>query len=367
MDNSNVTIDGILKTNFPEENLHNITIKKIDSGLTNFSYLIIVNEKKYFLKIFGEISKLNIVDREFETDLMEINYDKYRLCTKIIATDFKTYRIEEYLEDIKKPEDIVLFDDEFLNKLIPKLINFESSLEFSEKSLYYNENNTIYSFLNKIVKVSKDKMELFSQDYNEYLTNNNERSFEIESYISKVNYYLQNFDGNLNLLVQSNFPLILNHNDLHKHNILIRKNLNSDSDLLLIDYEYAFINFIGFDMITYCIETFFDLEYPVYPFYNRLVESFEVLYTDEKYFNVYLKYLEFLKLKIKIGGELDYDLLSSKNYFTRISGICSLVWFYCCLISLDFKSIIRKDSFNYLDYSLDRLKIYEYTKSLIEK
>jgi hypothetical protein len=40
-------------------------------------------------------------------------------------------------------------------------------------------------------------------------------------------------------------------------------------------------------------------------------------------------------------------------------GFCSLFWFACAVMFLDYKCYIEKE-FNYLDYSIDRLSIFEY-------
>jgi thiamine kinase-like enzyme len=391
--------------------INNLEIKKVNSGLTNYlfiiSYTIKENSgtdeitttprKKIFLKLFGEISNCDLIDRKFETDLIDIN-SKSGLCGKCLFTDYKSFRIEELLEDISKPEDGILLElvdnnnfvnipkrKSFINLVIEALLNFEFSLYEMENYKKYSDasNYSVVVFIKKIIIIANSKFIKFNEEYQKWLQNKNpnlEDKILTES-LNKVKYYLENFEkiylsithsGNSNHDLNE-IPLILNHNDVHKHNLLFHQ-----ENLLLIDYEYACLNHIGFDIINYCIESLFDLEYPVYPFYNLKVDNVDVLFNEPKYFQIYCKYIEKLGEKVKNDKKLEYikdgifdnfsnlHILRERNYFMRISGICSLFWFYCALISLDFDSYVRKDAFNYLDYSLARLAVYEKVKELLE-
>ena len=129
----------------------NVSIEKVTSGLTNFLYVIsFTNEEKFFVKIFGAISQLNLVDRKFENKLISVNSIS-GLCPSIIKTDDKTYRIEEYLKQVHKPTDESLFNKNFLIRVIDVITQFELSFIKIEKNILENSMNeiTIFSFPRK--------------------------------------------------------------------------------------------------------------------------------------------------------------------------------------------------------------------------
>lgn len=417
-------IRKILEMYFGPKKFKFVKIEKLNSGLTNNLFTIIFsfedelstfiikndskNIEKLFLKIFGEISSWGLIDRNFETVLIEEN-SKIGLCEKLVFTDYETFRLEEYLENIQKPsEDKLLeFDsqksyekneigehEDFITKVNTAILNFEFSFYKLKEETFQKYSNTekysIKAFLQKIIKIAKIKVDEFEknfendvkileeeiQDKNKILDNH---QFSLKTIISKVKFYLENFDQIYSeLLMDPDFniteiPLVLNHNDVHMHNLLLH-----NYKLLLIDYEYATLNHIGFDIINYCIESFFNLEYPEYPFFKRKVENVNILFSDTKFFEIYLNFVD--KLIRKINSEnINYNyleeiykiknyqkVLNNKNYFIRISGVCSLFWFYCALVSLDYDGFNDKNNFNYLDYSLERLSIYENAKKLLK-
>jgi thiamine kinase-like enzyme len=382
---------NMFKTIFKDQIFNkDIKIKKLETGLSNYLYKIEANGNKYFLKIFGQISIHNLVNRNFETDLIDCN-SKYKICGNYIFTDFTTFRVEEFLENLKKPNDECLLSDElFINKMLNCLLIFQYSIEefpYDSQTKYKSDKNLyVKSFLNNIIKVAKNNLEYFEKEHvdwkniNKDVANLYTKTAFFETYIKKVNLFLNNYEtiyGEL-LLGLEDIPLFLNHNDVHKHNLLLKSTSEKDSsnyDLLLIDYEYACFNYIGFDIINYCIESFFDLEYPEYPFYSKLVENVEVLLSEKKYYEIYDKYLVLFLEKLKKIKSEDYcenflnkiyPILVTEKYFLKVSGLCSLFWFYCSLISLNFSKIINEDSFDYMNYSLERLKIYEYAKRRLD-
>lgn len=350
------------------DNISNLKITKVNSGLTNYLFVLTFELNKliynYFLKLFGEISDYNLIDREFESDLIKVNSQLGR-CVKFLATDNKTYRLEEYLENIQKVEDYNVFKNDdnfiFIDIIIDLAIKFESSFyllpsnlikKYSDLSVY-----SVNAVLKRIVKIAKEKVDVFNKKYiNSNL--NDEDFIHYYEYLNKITKYLDNFDDIYNNLTKEikHIPLILNHNDIHKHNLIL---INGKTTL--IDYEYSCLNHVGFDIINYCIENFFDLEYYKYPFYQKRVDDIGILFSKDKFYDIYLRYLDQLKLVLNNSklNEEHFEILKTKNYFIKISGVCSLYWFYCALVSLNFESIVSKDNFNYLEYSLDRLSIYE--------
>lgn len=398
----------VLTSYLGKDNFNIKKIKKLASGLTNYLFLIIYQYKdgpdvKVFFKLFGTISSYHLVDRKFETELINVS-SKENICSKCLSTDFTTYRLEEYLDNIHKPSDDILFtDEEFIHNMLNAVVKFNFSIYKMEKELYNKFSKPdgdycVYSFLKKVVATGIEKYNKFDQEYAEWRENQNNINHEMnytckiicKENMNKIKYFLDNFEDVFSNLISFKSDnenldarlMILNHCDVHKHNLLIKD--NDYKNILLIDYEYACMNYIGFDIINYCIESFFDLEYPEYPFYQKKVDDVGVLFEDEKYFSLYIKYIDklvdemkslnknkesdtrikfkvipFCEAEFKDFEERIIPIMKRKRYFARISGLCSLFWFYSSLISLDFKSSIYKQNFNYLDYSIDRLSIYE--------
>jgi len=352
----------------------NLKIEKLSSGLTNHLYVVsLSNDEKYFLKIFGTISKLNLVDRNFENLLIQFN-SKLGLCPSLIKSN-EFYRIEEYLNNVYKPEDDHLYDENFLMQVIHVVTEFElSSMKF-ERDILRNliEDKTIFCFLEKIINLSKNKFKLISELAMNW-------SPDIYEKLIKVKNFVDNFTeifGNLTKEIKS-LPLILNHCDVHKHNLLINKSSNK---LMLIDYEYACFNFVGFDFVNYFVESIFDLEYPSFPFYKKKIDNVSILFEDELYYKMYLEYINVLERKINIIVEdtlqdeyiksslakYDFNILRNKNYFFTILAVSSLFWFYAALISIEFEKIMDESHFDFLGYSIDRLSIYEAAIKILNK
>jgi len=79
--------------------------------------------------------------------------------------------------------------------------------------------------------------------------------------------------------------LVLNHNDVHRLNIL--KNIN-DGELMILDHEYAGLNLIGVDIVNYLIESNFDYTKKEYPFFSFNNQPMDL----ENYFSYFQKFLE---------------------------------------------------------------------------
>jgi thiamine kinase-like enzyme len=323
---------------------NNIEIFSLDKGLSNFLYKVSVDGNLYFLKIFGDLEKYEIVNREFETILLE-NNSKLGLCPRVLDTDMKLFRIEEYMDNLNSPSDDVLLNEVFINSLIDRILDFQFSLtniEFDNKCL---QENSVFDFLSKIHKIGKDKL----YDFISNLDNKN----QIDQKILTVKYCLDNFPNYIDKLDLDSYKLILTHNDIHKGNIIVDQHNDVTG---IIDYEYACYNLIGFDIINYLIESFFDLDYPVYPFYK--CKNIDPLFYDNKFFSIYLLYLDKLRKKDFISHK-EYDSLKDKNYYLKVLSLCSLFWFASSTIFINYNESNNYQKFNYIDYSLDRISIYE--------
>jgi thiamine kinase-like enzyme len=325
---------------------NNIEIKPLSKGLSNLLYEVNVDDRLYFLKIFGTLKNYNIINRKFENLLLFEN-SKQKLCPKIYDSDNETYRIEEYISDINTPSDSELFNNILADSLLEKLIIFQKSLNDSEAKEYADHN--VFNLLQKVHSHAK-----------RYFYDSIDGKHIPLNFTSKIKSYLDEFDTKLNSLRLGTSRLILSHNDLHMGNIAI----NSEGKVIRIfDYEYACFNVIGFDIANYCIESFFDLEYPRYPYY-RLKGHIDNLVKDEKYYLLFLKYITMLK-DLEYVSDDESRQFQTKEYYFRVLGLCSQFWFYMSLMFIDYDGYANKQGFSYIDYSLDRISIYEKTIKLI--
>lgn len=388
-------------------NYSNINIKKTNEGLSNYIFYVTIDDKlKLFLKIFN-----NQIDRKFEEKIITLNAEQGN-CARILDTDYNIYRIEEFLENIQKLEKKEVLNENFVAILTSKIIKFNFLLtnEFNkcteEKNVFRILEKT---FLNaqKSFKNFKDKFDDWKNniEFNIVSNNNNkdsasnkdcfEKTFDsfklqnyekIEKYLSEgklkeilsdifPNDFLNKFNNKKNFSL-NDIPLFLSHNDVHLYNFLYRTNdqdqrdsnerILNEENILLIDYEYACFNIIGFDFVNFFIECFFNLEFPDYPFYEQLEKSTKKIY-DKSYYDKYVKFLyEFLKELTTKGFDIEkfshlnfVDLFGTYEYYCKICRLASIYWFYTALQFLDFDSNINKSGFNYIDYSIDRLSIYE--------
>jgi thiamine kinase-like enzyme len=338
-------------------------IQKLDSGLSNHLFILSYKEQKtqdemkYFLRIFGNLSTMGI-DRKFEYFLIDINAKK-GLCPKIIETDLQTYRLEELLPKFKTATDQELFTNEFLEKIEEIIINFQTSIYdyVTEHTEFFNIN--IFSFFRKIMPRVRQNFDNFMEKFNYYKNSSSYDPlflgdiFKTEN-LNIISDLITDFDLSWSKIKLDNIDkefLILSHNDVHKQNLLL-----INGEIMLIDYEYACFNFIGFDIINYCIESFFDLDKKQYPFFGMKVENVKCLFEDGKYYQIYLNYIDKLNLKFNLLNKL--EIIRSEKYFIKIAAVCSLFWFFVSLLFLDFDSIFNKTGFNYIDYSIERLCIY---------
>jgi len=387
---------------------YKLEIKKTNEGLSNFIYFINVDDNlKLFMKIFN-----NKIDRKFEQKIIIINAELGN-CAKILDTDNENYRIEEFMENIQKLEKAEVLKEGFHTILINKIINFNYLL-IDERDKYINEKN-VFNILKKIFKIAQNSFCIFKEKFFQWrmknknscpgISNinkadiNNKYSIEkeeislafnfdnfsrIEDYLSEGKLeeilneifpidFLKILKNNEKEVDLKNLPLVLSHNDVHQYNLIYRgkneKEKNNkvlkEDNILLIDYEYACFNLIGFDIVNFFIECFFNLDLPIYPFYERVVESTKNIY-DKFYFEKYLTYINSFIKHSKLINKFedifkinDIEIFYSYDYYCKICKFASIYWFYTALQFLDFESNMSRIGFNYIDYSIDRLSIYE--------
>lgn len=280
----------------------------------NFS----IKENKFFYKAESENE-----EKPFDAFALE-NYEKIEL-----------YLTEGKLSEILNE----IFPNEFLNKIKNRNSTCnEATVKVKDIPLFLSHNDVhLYNFLYKKPNFN-NKNESYSYNCNENFCERN----------------CSEFNSNCN-------------NDNFKNNE--QQIIFSEENIMLIDYEYACFNVIGFDVVNFFIECFFNLDFPQYPFYEKLESTTKKIY-DKAYYDKYLKFLnDFSKnainknLKFYYNEEFKkenfFELFGSYEYYTKVCRLASIFWFYTALQFLDFESNVAKSGFNYVDYAADRLSVYE--------
>jgi hypothetical protein len=448
-------ITNIIK-NYCDNNkiIHDDRIKIIptNEGLSNYIYHIIIENnsnsninlnQKFFFKFFN-----NKTDRKFEEKIISLNSKKEKKnCSQILDTDFQTYRLEKFMENIRKLKREEIYTKNFEEICIEKLSEFNLDIFYDKENCIYNNKN-VFNILKQNFFEAKKKFEYFENFFYEYCKNkikevekikkeknhdidiNTSNNNHIKDFIEKeknnLNFNIENFYKIKNFLEEKKFleifdeifpkeflnnfydenfevknknnnytnddtnkdkdnsksinnidfenfykiPFVLSHNDVHINNFLVnteQENFDSGKftkeNLMLIDYEYACFNIIGFDYVNLQIENFFDLEYSEYPFFSLLVENTKIIY-EERYYEKYLNFMDIFLNKIANKKFFEYilqykQIFLSKDYYDKVCRLASIFWFYTALKFLDFEDIIFRKGFNMLDYSIMRLSIYE--------
>jgi thiamine kinase-like enzyme len=324
---------------------HSLEIKRIESGLSNILYEVNVDGKLYFLKIYGVLKDYGLIDRQFEDMLIRANAEE-GLCARVLENDFETYRIEEYMKFTKTPHDQILFNDEFVDSLTDIIIKYETCLDNCENVSGLVASHNVFNYFKKVMAIVNSSFDTFVNRINSEIRESDK--------IRKIQAYIDNFYTKLEYLGLDACKLILSHNDIHKGNLTLDDNGKLHG---IIDYEYTLYNLIGFDIVNYCVESFFDLEYKEYPYY-QIKGNLSELLEDEKYYKLYMLYLNKLH-KNGIVTQDEFDKIKTKDYYLRVLGLCSLFWFISATMFINYEDYINTKSFCYVDYSLDRLSIYE--------
>lgn len=194
---------------FKKKYIKNIMLVK-NQGLCNTNYIVKTKKQSYVLRFFHSNKSVNI-SREFEYKVQKEAFRK-NLTAKPYYFDKKNgLLISNYLKGKHK------------NKLKSKELK---------------------TLIKKVKKVHKLKMKSKTYDFNIDLNHyknslHDKKSQKLIKKLKKKLKKLRNFKKNLALC----------HHDLNPKNIIF-----SDKNIYLIDWEYAGINDIFFDLATICIE-----------------------------------------------------------------------------------------------------------------
>jgi thiamine kinase-like enzyme len=363
-----------------------ITFEKMN-GLSNSIYLVRIFNKttKEFLdefvyRLFGEISEF--IDRDLELDIIQ-NLSVKGVTPFIYETDYKSYRIEEYIgkadvlpREILKEEDIIQRVMQILISytLISGVFHYKVSSENFTDDYHINIDPEVHSsgsinkqrikqnifdmcikkFLDKARKNFDKFSNKFQKKYNKF---NKFLDVELVEKFEKLKYFINNY----NTLFMKIFPkhglLTLNHNDVHRLNILLT---DSKEKLLLLDHEYAALNLLGIDIVNYLIETSYDYTIKKYPFQEFNPGAIDL----EAFFEVFKSFICKLELAhASVFAEEEnrkkLEKVKTFKYFLKLVCLISLFWLLFTVIYLDYESFTLRKTFDYFEHAITRINIFQ--------
>lgn len=347
----------------------------IDDINDNSTYL-----ESIILRIFKN-SWNCIIDRDFEEQIINLMYSRSYNTTLIIESDNdnnpKLYRIEKYLDNHRQLNDNekidLEFSDLYTNLLIKGIVNINSLIIFDKCSKNHTS-KSVFEQLKYYLSCCLEHIKMCIE--NNYLDSNQVEILRALILEITNNYKLSN-DNSDNSMFQK-CKLVLSHNDIHCGNLLINEtliqnyydttsdtsmneksklNLSLDIDIKIIDYEFANFNIIGFDIVNYIVECFFDLYYDKYPFFNTK-KDFRLLFEDKKYYSIYEKYIKAYKEKDTIDTNFDEKLYLSKEYFFFLIGLSGSFWSVIGVLSINKDYSKSKSEFDFYLYLLKRIEIF---------
>ena len=202
-----------------------------------------------------------------------------------------------------------------------------------------------------MLKIADNKVKIFSENYKK--TYSKEDNIDGYNNLDKFEYYIKNFKKIFLKYFPSEGFLVLSHNDIHKLNILKRKD---DNKLFLIDNEYAFFNLPGLDISNYLNESTFLYENG----YSFAKENIDF----DKYFEIYHIYInKFIEnhkfLNDSNFGKNFLDLIKTKKYYIKLHQITNLFWLLYCGIYLNFNNWKNDPNDYYYHHFIHRFQYIE--------
>jgi hypothetical protein len=336
-----------------------------DSNKTNLSI------ERIFFKIFGRISVL--VNRELETFIMT-KLHSLSMGPKIYETDLKTYRVEEFVENC----DVMSREMMLSDLVLPKVTKIFSCINgFGDFHYYFDYvgDDSKFIFFNKLKQDEKTNFVNFTvnkmlplgleslKKFREKFYQDKERDLVLfdDNKFAKMDQILTNFEDYFYDVCPDQGLFVLNHNDAHPLNILKSQTFEQ---IYLCDFEYSSYNLIGFDIANYIIESFFLLTAENFPFYQTFTQKNFCELAEDKYYNIYLDFFEVFEKehssdfrKFNSFSKL-LEKCKTRDYFYRVMGMSSLMWFVFAVIYLDYDSIKSKNAYDYFNFAYDRLDVY---------
>ena len=362
------------KHNIKEEDI-SIKIDQCD-GMTNKNYHVTFYDtknpdKKYeiLFRKYGKVLDSSDHDGElFIMDYFANNNEGPKVFYKLA-----NFRIVEYIQNSSIIPLELRYDNKILKEIATILAKYSHITKPSKYSISSDLNitfdsdksseikfPTIFNLYEKMFTKAKENYSTFSSKYNEYISNN-EVDENIKNMKNKFDHYLNDYKKIFISLFPKKGYFILCHNDCQRWNFLYR---NQETNLMIIDHEYASMCLPGLDLCNYMDEN----SYYFYDDGRYECKKNEIDF--DFYYEQYLKYLdEFIKLNsdwINKNENKDFlELIKSKNYYLNLHSITNVFWFLFCVINLDFENEIVKKTDHYLEYGYDRLCYSELAQSKI--
>jgi thiamine kinase-like enzyme len=362
------------KHNIKEEDI-SIKMDQCD-GMTNKNYHVTFYdtknpEKKYdiLFRKYGKVLDSSDHDAElFIMDYFANNNDGPKVLLKS-----PNFRIVEYIHNSSIIPLELRYDNKILNDIINILAKYSLITKASKYSIssdlnitFDSDKNseikfpTIFDLYEKMFTKAKENYSTFSTKYNEYISKN-EVDENIKNMKNKFDKYLNDYKKIFISLFPKKGYFILCHNDCQRWNFLYR---NKETNLMVIDHEYATMCLPGLDLCNYMDEN----SYYFYDDGRYECKKSEIDF--DFYYEQYLKYLdEFIKLNNdwinKDENKEFLELIKSKNYYLNLHSITNVFWFLFCVINLDFENEIVKKTDHYFEYGYDRLCYSELAQSKI--
>jgi thiamine kinase-like enzyme len=376
-------MQAYISKNLSERNYNDLelTFEKLN-GLSNDIYLVKIYNKsqnemvhEVIYRQFGEIADL--VNRELETSIIE-NLSSKGLTPKIFETDGTSYRIEEFIHDSNTLERDTLKEDDVIERIIQILVSYtmiSGVYNFHVKSGLFTQDYQIeidpeLSYQSNYQRISQNMFDMcmvdmytkakknfdkfshnFKKKYDRFIDK------EIFSKFDKIKFYITNYNEVFSKIFPKNGFLVLNHNDVHRLNLLLT---NDKEKMFILDHEYSALNLIGIDIVNYMIESNFDYTMKNYPFVQFSPEEINF----ENYFEIFKNFLnKFECAHSNFMAEDDnrkkLEKLKSMKYFLRLVCTISLFWLLYSVIYCEFESFTLQKTFGYYQHALDRIFIFE--------
>ena len=358
------------------------------NGLSNKFYRVLLVAPKFkdlkvndiCFKIFGAGSAL--IDRDLEFFIMQ-KLAETHYGPQVYETDYKTYRVEEYLHgfttlDLKEKHNLHVIEE-----LKKSFLLYNETGDYSKYKKFIGQpKKELFDFLlnqdtnqnivtltvQKLKSLAKVVLAPFALKVREGEQFKNDA--DVLDHLSRVEQYLNDFENILFEILPERSIIAMSHNDCHPLNVLVNKNMEK---IFLIDHEFGCFNLVGVDIANYNIENLFFLGAPSWPFYLVLENDFRKL-EGEPFFPRFVDYIDAFgkQFKSKYSDVKDFDdiidYMKTQNYYWRCLATSSLLWFVWSLIYLDYNKFADKSSYNYFNYAIDRLmEIFFIAKSKIGK
>lgn len=215
----------------PSTNLHAPTvIKKMSGGLTNDSFLITVEHKKFILRLNNENSHAFRIDRYFEKSILDTlshmeELTDVKLAPKLLFSSFESdietlnFSVFEYIVG-KTWQSDYFYKQENINRLRKAIRHYqEIDLHFLTDTKRFDYLEHITYYWNALKAQKPNTCDRLYSDY--------------KSFVSR----LKDFQNRP-------WPSVLVHHDLVPGNIM-----ECDSGLIILDWEYAGFGHPAFDHI----------------------------------------------------------------------------------------------------------------------